>query len=355
MQRPALAIALLAAACTAACSDPETTAEGFVTPTEIAVDPLDFRGDVGCSVNDGAMKAYVMTLYHYDSVDDVTPFTIGSTVPTPCSLYAGFRNVIVVGDEVSHRYTADVDAYALPVELLVPFGGPSTGARQMRHAETGEIVVPRWTTHCGGTAATGARALSNRRVFVRPCDPLIDVSPSPTRLSVPPRTVLGDDPCSVADSFDISFDSGGLPDTAAIPCNASDGALFDAEPGQSYEIYATAMVGDALQGTECLAIGRKGETVTPSCNPLSAQGSVSLALDEAACPAGAFYDVLDVTEGALNPVPIPCGQAVEVGPFAPGVRLFEIAVYDAMGNAVGQGQSCAADVLPGKRVDATCL
>lgn len=352
MHRPALAIALLAVT---ACSDPETTAEGFVTPTEVAVDPLDFRGDVGCSVNDGAMKSYVMTLYHYDTVDDGTPFTIGSTVPTPCALYAGFRNVIVVGDSVNHRYTADVDAYDVPVELLVPFGGGSSGARQMRHAETGEIVPPRWTTQCGGSAATGARAIGNRRVFVRPCEPLTDVAPTPTQLAVPPSAVLGGEPCSVADSYSISFDSGGLPDTAAIPCDAADGFVFEADAGETYEIYATAMVGGALQGSECLAVGRAGETVTPLCSALSAHGSVSLSLDDDVCPAGHFYDVLDVNEGALNLVPIPCDQSVQLGPFVAGIRLFETAVYDAMGTAVGPGQSCAADVMPGKRVVATCL
>jgi hypothetical protein len=43
--------------------------------------------------------------------------------------------------------------------------------------------------------------------------------------------VLGADACSVADSYDISFDKGDLPGATGIPCGAADGALYEAEDG----------------------------------------------------------------------------------------------------------------------------
>ena len=47
------------------CDGGETDTNAFVVPTEIAVDPLDFRGQVGCSLYPGAMRSYVMTLHNY--------------------------------------------------------------------------------------------------------------------------------------------------------------------------------------------------------------------------------------------------------------------------------------------------
>jgi hypothetical protein len=277
-------------------------------------------------------------------------------VPTPCSLVAGFRDVILI----NQRYTADIDAYDVPIEDLTPFGGFASGARQMRDATTGEVVAPRWTTHCGGGAATAAIAQVQRRVFVRPCDPLVDHDPSATQLAVPPSAVLGADACSVADSYDISFDQGGLPAATSIPCGAADGALYDVEDGVTYVIYATAMVDGALSGSLCLATGRQGETVTPTCQPLTPNGNAKLELAtlmngaEPVCPDGALYDVLADGSDALNPVPIPCNQAANLGPFPPGLMLFSALIYDSMGAAVSSA-SCSAIIEPGRIVDAVCV
>jgi len=341
---------------TASCDDLETGTATFVVPTEVAVHPDDFRGDVGCGVFTGSMKSFVVTLHTYDDANDITPFTIGSTVPTPCSLIAGFRQMIVAGQ----LYTAEVDAYDVPVSQLTPFGGSSSGARQMRDAETGEPVAPRWTTSCGGSVSTAVVAESNRRVLVRPCDDLVDANPSPTQLAITPRNVLGDSPCDIAQSYDVSFISGELATTTGVSCSADEGAVFDATAGTTYDIYATATVAGTLAGTRCLAKGREGETVEPTCELLSFERNVGLALatlmadEQRVCPADAYYDVIG-DDGTLNAVPIPCDQSAQLGPFAAGITLLSVTVYDATGMPLGAGATCAADVLPGTLTDATCV
>jgi hypothetical protein len=352
------AIALLWAAPLTACGSDDDLVVTVIVPTEIAVDPNDFLGDVACSPNPGAMRSYVMTLSAWQDENDSTPFVIGSSQPTSCALAAGFREPVVVGQ----RYTAEVDGYELPPGEIVPFGGGSSGARQMVRASDGTRVEPRWVAHCGEGAASAAVAELNRRVFVRPCVELEDLAGSPTAILFPPSVVLGDDPCATAASIDIVTESGNAPSALGVACDAEP-LVIDAVAGERYSFYVTTADGVApVEGALCHATAAAGQTITPVCAALSASGSARVSLAgltlrasrEALCPAGFSFDIVG-EEGTLNPVPIPCSAQTIVSPLEPGIYLFDIVVYDGTGGVQQQAPTCAAAVEAGKISDATCL
>lgn len=321
----------------------------FAVPTEIAVAPDDFLGDVPCSAFEGAVKSYVVTLHVYDDADDTTPFTLGSSLPTPCSAVVGFRDVIVIGK----RYTATIDAYDVPAASLSPFGGTSSGSRQM--LLDGEPVTPRWSTACGGSPESAPVATVNERVFVRPCEPLTGAA-GDTGLAVGASDVLGADPCSLATSIDLVFETGGLPDTTGLACDAEP-VVFAAEPGAQYSIYATAEIEGVVHGAVCSAEAVEGVTVRPSCAAPSPLGSATISLagvgDPPVCPAGAWFDLF-AEEALLNATPLPCGGTAAVGPFQPGPATFVASVYDTMGAVTAQA-SCSVAIEPGKTKGAVCL
>jgi hypothetical protein len=340
----------------AGCGDDAGSFPLFVEPTEVAVAPQDFLGEVSCSSNEGAMRSYVVTLSGWADSTDTSPFVVGSSLPVPCSMVAGFRDSVVIGGV----YTAEIDAYAVGPDQVQPFGGLSSGSRQMRRIDTDEPLAPRWTTRCGSGADSGVMAVTNQRRFVRPCEDLVDAEPSATSLSLPPARVLGDDPCSIAASIDASEDSGLLPAVSGLACDA-DAPVFDAVAGRRYVIYATAIDADGKQlGSECTATGIEGQTVTPQCQELTSQGSARMALagitlnDMPVCPAGLFYDVALDGE-TLNSVPLPCDVATDIGPFEAGIYPLDITVYNSIGATFGSGADCAADVRPGRTGDAFCV
>lgn len=348
-------VALLALSALTACADDSTTILSFAVPTEVAVDPADFLGDTTCSVNEGAMRSYVMTLSAFEDATDPTPFIIGSTQPTPCSLVAGFRQVIVVGQ----IHSAQIDGYDVPPASLTPFGGASSGSRQMRDATTGEVVLPRWTTNCGTSGDDGAAATATRRVFVRPCEPLVDSAPTPTLLAIGPAQVLGDDACELAPSFDVSPETSALPPATGIACDGGT-LTYEVEGDTSYDLYATTTIGEVLYGSICTARAVSGVTVTARCNPLSATGHADVRLGgvmtgsgEPLCPAGHFFDVVDGDE-VLNPVPLSCTSGAQIGPLDAGLELLDVVVYDASGATVAAG-SCGVEIEPGKTSRALCV
>ena len=199
--------ALLALSLLACEGRPPPRFLSFAVPTEVAVAPADFLGDTSCSSNEGAMRSYVMTLTAFEDETDKAPFIVGSTQPTPCSLIAGFRQVIVLGQP----HVADVDGYDVPAELLTPFGGASSASRQMRHVETGEGRPNRAGRPPAG-AALKKEPLPRRRdaCFVRPCEPLVDSAPTPTQIAIGPGQVLGEAACDLATSFDLAPETAGL-------------------------------------------------------------------------------------------------------------------------------------------------
>ena len=343
---------LLAALC--ACGDEEEIVSAPPRPTEVGAHPDDFLGEVGCSRNPGAMQSYVLTLIAWDDAEDVTPFVVGSTGPAPCSLIAGFRDVIVVGK----RYSAEIDGYEEAPSELAPFGDPSSGAREMVMRESGALAVPRWTTRCATGASNAVTSLLNELVRVRPCEPLRDASSSDTAIAIGPETVLGDDPCSVADTIDIQPDPSGL---APLACDAEP-IVFDAIAGERYSFYVTADSADGTtRGSECFVVAVEGQTVEPACSTPSAEGSIRVSLagvetsgGAPVCPAGHYYTVSIGTEN-LTPVPVPCGAVAQTSSLLPGTYLMMVSVRDAHGIVVTTEPTCAAEVLPGKSVDAICL
>lgn len=335
------------------CGSDELTEGTFIDPTEIAVDPSDFLGEVSCSPNAGAARAYVMTLVFWEDAADTSPFVVGSSRPGSCAFVTGFRNVLE-----GSRYTALVDVYDVPPTDLSPFGGASSGSRQMRDG-TGTVVEPRWQTQCGGSAASAAVAVQDSRVFVRPCDPLALDPDAPTRLSVSPTLVLGNEtPCDVAPAVDVTFDGDALPPTTGLACDA-DPVVYDVDPG-TYQLYLAVDDGTELMGTTCLASIAAGTTGTPTCGTLTTLGNARLDLgplvdgeDAPLCPAGHQFDVFD-GDSVLNPVPLPCGKSALLGPFEAGDRSLDVTVYDTMGSVQELGAACTAAVQPGRTVEAVC-
>src|SRR5262245_12451513 len=106
-RRPMAALIALGAI---GCGNP-TAASGPTTPTLVAVNPADFRGDVPCTDAPGAMRSFVATIFDLGSLEEPhDPFPLPSGVvndgtgtyrPARCETPAGFSFVIP-----GHRYDA---------------------------------------------------------------------------------------------------------------------------------------------------------------------------------------------------------------------------------------------------------
>ena len=330
------------------------------SPTEVAVRPEDFLGGVECSASPGAMQSFVVTLSAFDDESDTTPFTLPSSQPTPCSAEAGIQGLVSAGK----LYIAEIDGYAEPAGALKPFGGVSSGSREMRDG-TDKVVVPRWSTRCGLSAASATLAFPDQTNYVASCQPLVDHQSSITALSLSPAHVLAPgggeaEACQVAKTIDFDVIAGPLAPVIGMACGAP-AAVVSATPGASYRLYAhTKTLAGKAVGAECFAVAAPGTTVTPSCDQLSSQGSAIIDLTglmnkgQPACPLGMFYDVV-LANTVLNPLPIACGSSAQIGPLAPGSVTFWVLVHDANGKAVAGGASCTADIAPGRAVVAKCL
>jgi hypothetical protein len=342
------------------CGEDEGLLEGLPRPTEVGVHPDDFLGDVGCSANPGSMQSYVVTLIAWENSEDVTPFVLGSSGPAPCSLLAGFRDVVVVGQ----RYSAEIDGYTQSASKLAPLGDPSSGARQMVD-RNGQPVEPRWTTQCATGAAAAVVSAANQLVRVRPCDPLVDAQSSPTAIAIGPAHVLGSDPCAQAVTIDITPDRPSLPPITGLACDAAP-VIYD-DPtavlaGENYGFYVTATTRDAtVLGSECFVQAIESQTVAPACTTPATHGGARVSLaglmatnDTPVCPPGYRFQVFEEMT-TFNPVPISCSSAAQIGPLEPGDHLLTVVVQDASGMPFGAGATCVADVLAGTTVDAFCL
>ena len=130
-----------------ACNNSTATIVGVTPSTAIAVDPLEFLGNVKCGAEVGDMQLYVATL------KDASPFTafdrridvdggalqMPSSAPTGCGISVLFENILV-----GREYEAAVDGYDR--SDIVPL---APGSRVMVETGTGRYVKPRWTTRCG--------------------------------------------------------------------------------------------------------------------------------------------------------------------------------------------------------------
>ncbi|MCA9622934.1 MAG: hypothetical protein KC731_28140, partial [Myxococcales bacterium] len=318
-----------------------------------------FLGEVRCADAPSALRSYTVTLVGWNDSEEPEPFVIGSSGPASCAAVLGFRDVISVGG----IYTAEIDGYELPAERLRPSGGNASGSRRMLDVASGEAVTPRWTSRCGTTREDGVLAVNSRRTFIRPCDPLSDVSPGPTRLAVNASRILAPEAphtaCSLAASLDVEFSGGSLPPLVGVSCEAAD-VLFDVAPGSRIDLYAHADLASGPAGVECYAVPRAGETVYPTCQALTTKGLVAIDLSELAdlCPPGASYDLYDASapESPLNSLPLACGPTAKVGPFDAGDRSFAVTFRDgATGSPLPGSATCTATVIAGRTATATCF
>lgn len=339
-----------------ACEDDDGFFTTFPSPTEIAVHPADFLGEVACSTNVGALQSYVVTLSAYDDENDSTAFTVASSLASSCARTVGFRDRIVIGQ----RYTVEIDGYELDASSLIPFGGVSSGSRQMQQISDGEIVAPRWSTTCGGGAADATEAIANQQQFVAPCEPLSDHAPSSTAIHFPPSAALGSDPCASASSFALYPQDNPLSPISGIACDAP-AVVFDQVTPGSYTFYAlTTDAEQPVRGSECFVQAQSGQTVTPLCQELSAYGHARFSIAHlkvggaAVCPPGSSFNVL--TDAIpLNSVPLPCHGEALIGPLEPGLQLLDVVIIDEQGQASSVEVSCGADIEPGRTVDGICV
>jgi hypothetical protein len=350
-----LGAALLGLGATACSSDSNSAVTE--APTQIAISPESFLGDVACSSETGGLQAYVVTLDQWADASDTTPFTLGSSFPTTCARAIVFRDVLVAGT----FYTAEIDGYEQPAEQLSPFGGASSGSRQMLSVGAEQPIAPRWRTRCGHDGSDATPAIPGETHFVTGCAPLSDDAPSTTMITFPPSAALGAEPCATAPSMDIEPEGSSLAPLDGVACDAAPVVYAQGiVDGQAYYFYVTADADGVALGTECFVTARAGLSGTPLCNAISAEGDLSVSLDglyvgdRELCPLTYGFDVA-LDGDVLNAEPLPCGTDAHVGPLPSGDTTLDITVLDDLGQPTGNTATCTATVLPGKTVQTLCL
>ncbi len=218
--KAALILATLAAAGAGGCFASGLSSGDVVRPTLVAVDPVDFLGKLTCSDQPGTLRRYVATFSDVTGAAGasstgtlasalsvagsggsagtagvsaagtagmsaagagVNPagmpgigagaamsaagasgngISLPSSEPVSCS-----RIVVTSGITLGNFYTVQIDGYEQT--MLTPV---QPGSRQMSDA-TGQVVLPRWTTHCDEHPV---EAVNRATQFVRFCAPLVD-------------------------------------------------------------------------------------------------------------------------------------------------------------------------------------
>jgi len=254
------------------CSD-SRGGGGNDNPTLVAVEPVDFLGDVPCLPSPGAMRRYVATLEdvtgEFDEEEvDFDSFMLPSSPPVSCVMPVAFGFVVP-----EHRYVADVQGYDRTD--LVPL---APGSPVMLSTESGEVVEPRWTTSCGrqnqGTD-TAVIAFNRVTIFVRACDPLTDhlEGGTPTGVTVSLAEALdslscGTEPGSV-DRFEVTLDGS---DEAPLAARCEDDVTFEGLTAETtYTFTVVAFEADATTAaweTTCFRTTEPGAIVPAYCDPL---------------------------------------------------------------------------------------
>jgi hypothetical protein len=353
---------------TGACSSDETVV-GDLPPTEIAVDPLEFLGDLPCSEDEGAAQAYVAA-----ATDEDQGFTLGAAPPSPCTTRVAFRYVVV-----GHAYTADVDVYDRPASELTPAGGEGSGSRVMLDA-SGAVVQPQWRTRCGVGAAGPAIALDDASVVVAGCEPLDGRGSADTALVVDPSDALGRLACTGEDGGEVDavrvVPSGG-PGGAALPtvtvaCGAAPVVYAEGiQPGATYRfrLEGLAAAGDdeARWGASCVVVASEGVARRATCEPLASTGAIVVAAPDEApgFVCGIDYDAFDLRlEGAAS-LSVPrtaCTGEVRLAPVPAGRYEGTLRTFEADPSASGGGSSgqvertarCEVAVAPGETAPLLC-
>jgi hypothetical protein len=380
--RPRIAFPFLAlAAALAGCDEQELTSTGIVHPTLIEVSPTDFLAEVPCLAGPGAMQTYVVTLHDHGFAPDVDPDAGapdaeggaggagGATSdpevrlprrsnPVSCGTAVGFARVTP-----EHRYSVDIDAYDR-ADLVVHEPGVEVDEElpppPVKDAATGETVAARWTTTCGKKAKTTARSGVVRRI--RNCEPLVDHQPSSlTAVELRPELALGDATCGSGagdvDHFEVTTPT----DTQTLACGEPL-LVADAVANRTLVLDVLAFsAGDpqAVLGSTCTAAPRTGVTVSATCSPFTDKGALEIDPAAAASALGLACDALrelTLTAPGAAPVrvrPSSCGSLVPVVGLARGDQTVAVVATPADGSAEVPG-SCSANVVPGRRVLASC-
>jgi hypothetical protein len=287
---------------------------------------------------------------------------------------ASFRYVVA-----GHRYWADVDAYEQPATALraAGFGCDPSGASGSSNLctpdESGKLVPvePRWATTCGSSVQAVAKI--NADVKIGDCDPLDDDgTPGETAILVDPSSALGSLTCKSDDEEDgdvaalsILPEDGALPDVTGIPCGAEPSPYDEGiEPGQTYRFRIEAQAaegGDVLWGSSCFVIPKVGIVNTATCDPLTNQGSLTVAFDgTVACPEGGTIEV-SVKADSSGPEPegplatLDCGGPATLLGVLAGEYELDVTIFDAEHTEPGTTLTCSAVVPPAATGTTDCL
>jgi hypothetical protein len=378
-----------------ACSEDTTPAPSVVHPTLISVTPEDFLGTVPCVDAPGAMRSYVATIWHMgpreapttDPAIEPQPdwFPLPSSGPIPCTQSVGFARVIP-----DHRYYAEIRGYDRPnlVQLL-----PSVEV--LFDADTGERVVPRWSTQCtrsvrpraGDAPAAedgesdlppeefGVTARLSTVRTIHGCNELVDAEPSDVNsVSLSLDASLGSVSCGDGEDeierYEVQTPSGELMQAACGERVTLEGVGSGALvlPVLAY----TAGADEPSFGTTCTATATRGAAVSASCLPLTDQGALRVSPPLALQALGLTCDdVASVTLSVLEPSPEDpatdvvkevrplsareCERSVSFSGLLRGT-MPRVAVAAIGLDGFASGTSlCSAQVVPSQTVLADCV
>ncbi len=347
---------LLAVGATSACALEETVV-GEPPPTEIAVDPLEFLGDLPCSEDAGAARAYVAA-----ATDVTAGFVLAAAPPAPCSTRVAFRYIVI-----GHAYSAEVDVYDRPVAELFPAGGASSGSRVMLDAE-GAVVAPRWRTRCGASTSGPAVAVDDTSVVVSGCDALAADGGATTALVVDPSGALGglacDDDGGEVDRVrvvPVAPDGVELP-TVTVACGADPVTFREGiEPGTLYEFRLEGLAegeDEPRWGSSCVVIAAEGVERRASCDPLTDAAAILVdpsALEGPGFACGVDYDAFSVALDGPVTVSLPrtpCGKAARLAPLPAGHYEGTLSTFED--EQIERTARCEVDVAPAETARLDC-
>jgi hypothetical protein len=360
----------------AGCSSSGSSTTSVTHPTMIEVSPEDFLGNVPCTDGPG-LKRYVATLIDTDysaggasSVNATdenaggapSPFTLPSSLPTPCLAAVGF-GLVVAG----HHYDVEIDGY--DTDDIAPRG---LGSRQMvspapsKAEPVTPLATPRWTARCeDAIAVTTTIVRAQRCTKFTPADA---AAPGSVHLAL--GSLLGGLRCGEelgeVDHFEVSLAVGdAAPQVETFPCTTDAEAIFEAlAPRQQVSAYVTAFsagMTDAFAGANCNAFTLPEASVDADCSKLSQVGTLRVDLPAAYALLGLECSKTSLASAVIN---VPgedqarriqwpdCLHPFEHG-FAPGAAGLSITVRNADGSD-GTGATCGATVIPGQLVVAEC-
>lgn len=367
----------VALAAFAGCEETETTAPEVVHPTLVEVSPDDFLSGVPCGVGPGSMQVYVATLFdHGPRQWDESESDGGSaggaggaggeeprpgeairrSGPVACTTAVGFAGVTP-----GNQYSIELEAFdRADVVVTDTDGDPDAGLPVVLDPATEEVVPARWTTSCGKNPLATARASAVRRI--RNCSPLVDHQPSTvTLVELRPERALVDVGCGTGSGdvkrFEVTTPAG----TTSLPCGEAL-TVEDVTAGRTLVLDVLAFrAGDsaAALGTTCTAVPTKGVTVEATCSPFTDKGALEIDPAAAAAALGASCDTLReltiTAPGAapLRVLPSSCGTLVPLVGLERGEQTVGVVATPSDGSAALAG-TCAATVVPGRRVLASC-